>query len=152
METSPVTQPESSSRATYIGSTVIALLALTCSAVSAEDKGMSLFHDVISTYKICGFGKDVTDRQDCLVRAAPERCEREARSAMQYNSALFAQFRACVVSCGNAGAWSSSIGDCSRDLIIEDAGLRVATMKYNGCFSGRFAHLRDDCMAAAAGD
>lgn len=103
---------------------VIALLP----AMAAADPGTDLFRDVMANGKLCSFGKGPTDRQECYVRAAPSRCEKEARSGVMGNGLLLQQFRACVMSCGNAGAWSSSVGECSRELAIEDADGKLASL------------------------
>lgn len=138
-------------RAASVCAFALLAFALLYPPTAAADPGTDLFRDVMANGRLCAFGKGPTDRQECYVRAAPSRCEKEARSGVMGNGLLLKQLRACVISCGNAGAWSSTIGDCSRDLIIEDAGLRLITMEYSGCFSDLFGDLRDDCMAAADG-
>lgn len=107
---------------------LIAILLL-APHLAYADPGMDLVREVISTGRLCAYGKGPTERQDCFVRAAPDRCEKEARAGVMGNAMLFAQFRACIISCGNAGAWSSTVGDCSRDLVIEGAELRLAAFQ-----------------------
>lgn len=144
-------QFSSTTRAASVFAFATLAFALLHPPTAAADPGIDLYRDVMATGKVCAFGKGPTDSQECYVRAAPSRCEKEARAGVMGNSLLHKQLRACVISCGNAGPWSSTIGDCSRDLIIEDAGLRLITMEYSGCFSDLFGDLRDDCMAAADG-
>lgn len=126
---------------------VIALLP----ALAAADPGIDLYRDVMATGKVCAFGKGPTDRQECYVRAAPSRCEKEARAGVMGSGLLLKQLRACVISCGNAGGWSSSVGECSRDLVIEGARLRLGVMDELGCFSDFSGNIKNDCMAAADG-
>lgn len=103
--------------------------------IAMADSGTDLFREVLGTAQICAYGKGPTDRQDCFVKAAPERCEREARSGTRFHTLFFSQFKACVISCGNAGAWSSTVGDCSRSLVIDHAGEKYAALWEKGCFS-----------------
>ena len=88
---------------------LIAILLL-APHLAYADPGIDLVHEVISTGRLCAYGKGTTERQDCFVRAAPDRCEKEARAGVMGNAMLFAQLRACIISCGNAGcetAWKT---------------------------------------------
>lgn len=114
-------------------------------ALSLADQGVDLFREVIATGRICSYSKDLTGRQDCYVRSSPERCEREARAGVMGNSLFFAQLRACIISCGAAGAWSSRFGDCSRSLVIEDAESKYRRLNDMGCFSNPDPMLRLNC-------
>lgn len=133
-------------RALAIG---IAIFPAACFA----DPGVELFKEVIATGRVCAFAKGVTDRQDCYVKASPSRCEREARAGVMGNSMLFAQLRACIISCGNAGAWSSSMGSCSRSLVIEDAPQRLSKLAALRCENESWSSgwVREECLEAAEG-
>lgn len=133
-------------RAAAIG---VALFPLACFA----DPGMDLLSEVIATGRVCAFAKGVTDRQECYVKASPERCEREARAGVMGNSMLFAQLRACIISCGNAGAWSSTVGECSRSIVIKDAPQRLARLAALRCENESWSTgwVRAECLEAAEG-
>lgn len=122
-------------------------------AVAMADPGLELLREVLATGRVCSFAKGVTDRQECYVKASPARCEREARAGIMGNPVLFAQFRACIISCGNAGVWSSSVGECSRSLVIEDAPQRAERLTALRCDneSWESGWVSADCLEAAEG-
>lgn len=133
-------------RALAIG---VAILPAACLA----DPGVDLFKEVIATAGVCSFAKGITDRQDCYVQASPARCEREARAVVTGNSMLFAQLRACIISCGNASTWSSSVGDCSRSLVVEGAQQRMNKLASLNCKDESWSAgwVREECLEAAEG-
>lgn len=124
--------------------------------IAAADPGADLARDVLANGKLCSFGKGPTDRQECYVRAAPSRCEKEARSGVMGNAMLFQQFRSCIMSCGNAGAWSSTVGECRRSLVADDARKRVAMLNALGCFTDTarsgIGILREECASIVDDD
>lgn len=132
---------------------ILILATALLSSAAKADPGVELFREVISTGKVCSFAKGVTDRQECYVKASPERCEREARAGVMGNSMLFAQLRACIISCGNAGAWSSTVGECSRSIVIKDAPQRLARLAALRCENESWSKgwVRADCLDAAEG-
>lgn len=129
---------------------LIAILLL-APHLAYADPGIDLVREVISTGRLCAYGKGPTERQDCFVRAAPDRCEKEARAGVMGNAMLFAQLRACIISCGNAGTWSSTVGECRRDLVADDAPKRVAMLDSLNCYADEprngIGMVREECLS-----
>jgi hypothetical protein len=104
-------------------------------ALALADPGVELFREVLGSAQICAYGKGPTARQDCFVRSAPSRCEVEARSGTNFGTQGFSYFKDCVISCGAAGAWSSTVGECRRSLVIDGATAKYQRLYAMGCFN-----------------
>ena len=95
------------------------LLALALPSVSSADAATDLFRNVLTNANLCAYGKDIAQRTDCYINAAPKKCEAESRKFLATQNR---EFFVCVSSCVNAGVISNSVGECSRDLDLDNAG------------------------------
>ena len=94
--------------------------------IASADPAQHLFKSVLDNARLCSYqSNDAATRTDCLIKAAPQKCEAEARKFLAtQNRELFF----CVASCVNAGFTSRSFGECSRKLDREDAGAELAAI------------------------
>ena len=94
--------------------------------IAAADPAQHLFKSVLDNARLCSYqSTDAATRTDCLIKAAPQKCEAEARKFLAtQNRELFF----CVASCVNAGVASRTFGECSRELDSVSAGVKLALM------------------------
>lgn len=101
-------------------------LALSLPVSALADEAADFFKNVLDNANLCAYGKDRAARTDCYIKAAPDKCENEAiKFLATQNRELFY----CAASCVNAGVASRSIGECSRELDRENAGVELANRK-----------------------
>ena len=88
--------------------------------IGAEDQGIAFYREVLAVARGCAEGKSGSAVVSCYVRASPQKCETEVYEAMtrqgQARSSARRAWAFCVASCLDAGLWSRSFGECSREL------------------------------------
>lgn len=94
-------------------------ILLSGNVFGADDPGTILFNEVLKVADQCATNKSGTQVISCYVKASPKKCESVVLShfvglnaGQQYTPAWYF----CVASCVDAGVWSRTFGECSREL------------------------------------
>lgn len=116
MASSNIRTLETMVRSTYRVFLVVLLVSTACPAWPG-DRGLELFKDVLAKGRECEAGKTGSEVVSCYVKASPSKCESYVYEVYsRRNNAARQAWRLCVAMCADAGLWSRTYGECSRDL------------------------------------
>ena len=79
---------------------------------TAMDAESSYYSDTLAAEADCE--RDGGDRMNCYVSASPRRCKQTAVSMVGDPAGFQRTWTMCVRSCGTAGLWDKTLGDCRR--------------------------------------
>ena len=99
---------------------LLVLLLVKPAMGAEEDLGLALNREVVAVGRQCAQGKSGSQVISCYVKASPRKCEPQVYEAFTKSDEAQSEARRawayCVASCIDAGFWSRSLGECTREL------------------------------------